>query len=140
MALPKGQVLATTLSAGSGQGVSDRRYLFLGERLNSIPEFARLPSAAGLYVPKAVYPPRQYTPWGAEPAAKAEPAVAKEKPKSAATGSLPVVAPVSEQGVKTAVNPTPEKNEETAVGTTVVVPTAVNPDGDKRASQAGGMR
>jgi len=147
MALPKGQVLATTRSAGSGEPMTDRRYLFLGERLNSIPEFGGLPSAAGLHLPKAVYLPRQYTTWGTETAAKAEtavvkaePAVAKEKPKSAATGSLPVVAPVSEQGVKTAVNPTPEKNEETAVGTTVVVPTAVNPDGDKRASQAGGMR
>jgi len=127
MALPKGQVLATTLT--------DRRYLFLGERLNSIPEFTRLPSAAGLYVPKVVYPSRQYTPWAAEPAAKAKLVAAKEKPKSAVTGSLPVVTPVSKQEGKTAVNPTPEKGEEAVIGKT-----AVNPDGNKPASQTAGMR
>ncbi len=78
MALPKGQVLATTRS---GQGIDDRRYLFLGERLNSIPEFSRLPSAAGLYLPKAVYQPRQYTTWAADPAPAATPLPIKPSPK-----------------------------------------------------------
>lgn len=55
MALPKGQVLATTLS--------DRQYVFLGERLNSIHLFNQLPSPDGLHLPRPFYRPRQYTDW-----------------------------------------------------------------------------
>ena len=111
MALPKGQVLATTRS---GQGAADRRYLFLGERLNSIPEFSRLPSAAGLYLPKAVYQPRQYTTWAADPAP--------------AAASLPVK-PSLEKSGKTASSSTPTKSK-----------TAVNPDDNKPAKKIGKMR
>ncbi len=55
MALPKGQVLATTLT--------DQRYVFLGQRLNSIHLFDQLPSPDGLRLPKPFYRPRQYTDW-----------------------------------------------------------------------------
>ena len=55
MALPKGQVLVATLA--------DRRYVFLGERLNSIQLFAQLPSPALLSLPRPVYRPRRYTDW-----------------------------------------------------------------------------
>ncbi|HRQ42594.1 MAG TPA: type IV secretory system conjugative DNA transfer family protein, partial [Chloroflexota bacterium] len=55
MALPKGQVLATTLA--------DRQYVFLGERLNSIHLFDQLPSPDGLHLPRPFYRPRQYTDW-----------------------------------------------------------------------------
>lgn len=55
MALPKGQVLATTLA--------DQRYVFLGQRLDSIHLFDRLPPPDRLYMPVPVYPQRQYTDW-----------------------------------------------------------------------------
>lgn len=55
MALPKGQVLTTTLA--------DRQYVFLGERLNSIHLFKQLPSPDGLHLPRPFYRPRQYTDW-----------------------------------------------------------------------------
>lgn len=55
MALSKGQVLATTLA--------DQRYVFLGQRLNSIDLFAQLPPPDGLHLPQPVYRPRQYTDW-----------------------------------------------------------------------------
>lgn len=55
MALPKGQVLATTLA--------DQRYVFLGQRLNSIPLFDQLPPPDGLHLPQPVYRPRNYTDW-----------------------------------------------------------------------------
>lgn len=55
MALPKGQVLTTTLA--------DRHYVFLGERLNSIHLFNQLPSPDGLHLPRPAYRPRQYTDW-----------------------------------------------------------------------------
>ena len=57
MGLPKGQVLVTTLA--------DRRYVFLGERLNSIHLFNQLPRPDGLHLPQAVYRPREYTDWSA---------------------------------------------------------------------------
>ncbi len=55
MALPKGQVLATMLS--------DQRYVFLGQRLNSIHLFDQLPPPNGLHLPSPIYLPRQYTDW-----------------------------------------------------------------------------
>lgn len=55
MALPKGQVLATTLV--------DRQYVFLGERLNSIHLFDQLPSPDSLHLPRPFYRPRQYSDW-----------------------------------------------------------------------------
>lgn len=55
MALPKGQVLTTTLA--------DRHYVFLGERLNSIHLFDQLMSPDGLRLPRPFYRPRQYTDW-----------------------------------------------------------------------------
>ncbi|MBX3059867.1 MAG: type IV secretory system conjugative DNA transfer family protein [Anaerolineae bacterium] len=55
MALPKGQVLTTTLA--------DRQYVFLGERLNSIHLFDQLPLPDGLHLPRPFYRPRQYTDW-----------------------------------------------------------------------------
>ncbi|GJM42744.1 MAG: hypothetical protein DHS20C20_30260 [Ardenticatenaceae bacterium] len=55
MALPKGQVLVTMLT--------DQRYTFLGQRLNSIPLFDKLPPPDGLYMPKPFYRPRRYTDW-----------------------------------------------------------------------------
>ncbi|MBE2225411.1 MAG: type IV secretory system conjugative DNA transfer family protein [Anaerolineae bacterium] len=55
MALPKGQVLATTLA--------DQRYIFLGQRLNSIYLFDQLPPPNGLHLPQPIYRPRQYTDW-----------------------------------------------------------------------------
>jgi type IV secretory pathway TraG/TraD family ATPase VirD4 len=62
MALPKGQVLVTALA--------DHRYVFLGQRLNSIHLFDRLRSPAGLHLPPPVYRPRQYTNWQAPEAAR----------------------------------------------------------------------
>lgn len=55
MALPKGQVLATTLA--------DQRYIFLGQRLNSIHLFDQLPPPDGLHLPQPIYRLRQYTDW-----------------------------------------------------------------------------
>lgn len=57
MALPKGQVLVTTMA--------DRRYVFLGQRLNSVHRFDQLPRPDGLQLPKPLYGPRQYTDWQA---------------------------------------------------------------------------
>ena len=57
MALPKGQVLATTLA--------DQRYIFLGNRLNSIHLFDQFPSPNRLNFPQPVYLPRHYTDWKA---------------------------------------------------------------------------
>ena len=57
MALPKGQVLVTTLA--------DHRYIFLGQRLNSIHLFDQLPSPGGLHLPRPLYRPRRYTDWKA---------------------------------------------------------------------------
>lgn len=71
MALPKGQVLATTLA--------DQRYVFLGQRLNSIHLFDQLPSPNGLRLPQPIYRPRQYTDWsgGNEALVKSATAVAQ---------------------------------------------------------------
>jgi hypothetical protein len=55
MALPKGEVLTTTLAC--------RHYVFLGERLNSIHLFDQLPSPDGLHLPRPFYRSRQYTDW-----------------------------------------------------------------------------
>lgn len=54
-ALPHGQVLVTT--------ESDRRYTFLGQRLNPIPRFAALPPPGGLDLPRPVYGARRYPDW-----------------------------------------------------------------------------
>jgi hypothetical protein len=59
LALPKEQVLVSALA--------DRRYVFLGQRLNPIPLFDRLPPARLLRLPRPVYGERVYTSWrGAE--------------------------------------------------------------------------
>ena len=59
LALSKEQVLVSTLS--------DQRYVFLGQRLNPIPLFDRLPPATLLRLPRPVYGERVYTSWrGAE--------------------------------------------------------------------------
>jgi type IV secretory pathway TraG/TraD family ATPase VirD4 len=57
LALPKEQVLVSTLA--------DKRYVFLGRRLNPIPLFDRLPPATLLRLPKPVYGERVYTRWRA---------------------------------------------------------------------------
>lgn len=99
MALPKGQVLATTLA--------DQRYVFLGQRLNSIPLFAQLPPPDGLHLPPPVYRPRQYTDWSTvvNKAASRATAVAanqpqaQEEPGDNATGAV-------DPPQLTAINPT----------------------------------
>lgn len=71
MALPQGQVLATTRSAHStessrsGQALAGRRYVFLGQRLNSIPLFDQFPAPDSLRLPRPIYRPRRYTDWRA---------------------------------------------------------------------------
>ena len=55
MALPKGQVLATMLA--------DLRYVFLGQRLNSISLFDQFPPPNGLRLPRPIYRQRHYTDW-----------------------------------------------------------------------------
>ncbi|NKQ35411.1 MAG: type IV secretory system conjugative DNA transfer family protein [Chloroflexi bacterium] len=57
IALPQGQVLATMLAG--------RRYVFLGQRLNSIHLFDRFPAPDGLRLPHPIYRPRRYTDWRA---------------------------------------------------------------------------
>ena len=57
MALPKEQILVSTLA--------DKRYLFMGQRLNPIPLFNRLPSPSLLRLPTARYTERQYLDWAA---------------------------------------------------------------------------
>jgi len=47
--------------------LANQRYVFLGQRLNPIPLFDRLPPATLLRLPRPVYGERVYTPWrGAE--------------------------------------------------------------------------
>ena len=59
LALSREQVLVSTLA--------DQRYVFLGQRLNPIPLFDRLPPATLLRLPRPVYGERVYTAWrGAE--------------------------------------------------------------------------
>lgn len=72
MALPKGQVLATTLA--------DQRYVFLGERLDSIHLFDQLRPPDGLQLPAPVYPPRQYTDWRTVVTQAAQSATAVSEP------------------------------------------------------------
>lgn len=55
VALPKGQVLVTTLA--------DQRYIFLGQRLNPIHLFDQLPPPDRLHLPQPSYRPRRYTDW-----------------------------------------------------------------------------
>jgi hypothetical protein len=57
MALPEDQVLVTTLA--------DRRYVFIGQRLNSIHLFNQLPPPDGLNIPQPVYGRREYMDWKA---------------------------------------------------------------------------
>jgi len=72
MALPKGQVLATTLA--------DQRYVFLGQRLNSIHLFDQLPPPDGLHLPRPLYRPRQYTDWRTVPDKPGQMATAVPQP------------------------------------------------------------
>lgn len=75
MALPKGQVLVTMLA--------DQRYVFLGQRLNSISLFDQLPPPDSLHLPQPFYRLRKYTDWR----------VTADKPRPPAT----VVAPSQTQ-------------------------------------------
>lgn len=75
MALPKGQVLVTTLA--------ERRYTFLGQRLNSIHLFDRLPAADGLNLPQPATRPREYVDWQALVAQQAAQAQATAAPSRA---------------------------------------------------------
>ena len=72
MALPKGQVLATTLA--------DQRYIFLGQRLNSIYLFDQLPPPDGLHLPQPFYRSRQYTDWRTVPDKPSQLAMAVTQP------------------------------------------------------------
>jgi hypothetical protein len=63
MALPKGQVLATTRLTGLGKALDDQQIVFLGQRLNSIPLFDQFPPPDSLRLPQPVYRPRHYTDW-----------------------------------------------------------------------------
>jgi hypothetical protein len=74
MSLPKEQVMITTLA-----GV--QRIVFLGQRLNPIPLFDKLPPASLLRLPQPRYGERFYTRWieTAVPAAKGTP-LAEEQP------------------------------------------------------------
>jgi hypothetical protein len=61
MALPQGQVLVATQQ--------ERRQVFLGERLDPIPLFDRLPGPEGLPIPRPLVRERTYTDWTALAAA-----------------------------------------------------------------------
>lgn len=97
MALPKGQVLATTLA--------DQRYVFLGQRLNSIPLFDQLPPPDGLHLPQPVYRSRKYADWStvADKAASRATATAvaanqpqaQDKPGDNATGAIDTPQPTA---------------------------------------------
>jgi hypothetical protein len=79
LALPKEQVLVSTLA--------DQRYVFLGQRLNPIPLFDRLPTATLLRLPKPVYGERVYTPWrGAEASVNGR--VAEDAPSPSKTSPI----------------------------------------------------
>lgn len=82
MALPKGQVLATTLT--------DQRYVFLGQRLNSIHLFDQLPPPDGLRLPQPFYRPRQYTDWSNTVEKPVESATAVASPPEQNTPDQPV--------------------------------------------------
>jgi hypothetical protein len=120
MALPQGQVLATTRSAGSGQALADQRYVFLGQRLNSIHLFDQLPSPDGLHLPQPIYRPRRYTDWRMLTAAP--PKSAGDK-KPAARKTLPDTRPAAaeepvvekEPADQAGTQPGPEVESEIAV-------------------------
>ena len=57
MALPKDQVLVSTQTAS-------QRFIFLGQRLNPIPLFSKLPPVSLLRLPRPKYGQRTYTRWG----------------------------------------------------------------------------
>ena len=88
MALPQGQVLVATQ-----QG---RRQVFLGERLNPIPLFERLPGPEGLRLPQPLRRTRGYTDWAALAAApladgKSTTNSVKQKRDEAQPTAVPVV-------------------------------------------------
>jgi hypothetical protein len=68
LALPREQVLVSTRSTGVGPALADQRYVFLGQRLNPIPLFDRLPPPTLLRLPRPVYGERVYTSWRADEA------------------------------------------------------------------------
>ncbi len=76
MALPEDQVLVTTLA--------DRRYVFIGQRLNSIHLFNQLPGADRLNIPEPVYGRREYMDWKAATPPGAEEADSPEVDEAAA--------------------------------------------------------
>jgi type IV secretion system protein VirD4 len=89
MALPKEQVLVTTMSG-------EQRYVFLGQRLNPILLFDRLPPASLLRLPRPRYGERAYTTWGELETAMAEtppPAAERPLPQPEAREEVPIENP-----------------------------------------------
>ena len=76
MSLPKEQVMVTTRSTSSRQALAgEQRIVFLGQRLNPIPLFDKLPPASLLRLPRPRYGERFYTRWletAAPPAAETD--------------------------------------------------------------------
>ena len=83
MSLPKEQVMVSTLAG-------ERRLAFLGQRLNPIPLFDKLPPASLLRLPRPRYGQRDYTAWLATtaPSVVTGPAVAEEQPATAPDQAL----------------------------------------------------
>lgn len=84
LALGQEQVLVAT-TAG-------RRYVFLGQRLNPIPLFDRLPPATQLRLPRPTYGERVYTAWQAT-GERAAGRTARTEPVPAAADTNPTTAP-----------------------------------------------
>jgi len=89
MALPKEQVMVSTHSAGSGHALAGaQRLVFLGQRLNPIPLFDKLPPVSLLRLPRPRYGERVHTRWletPEPPAAAAAPAISAQPPTPAET-------------------------------------------------------
>ena len=80
MALPKDQVLVSTQTG-------PQRFVFLGQRLNPIPLFSKLPPVSLLRLPRPKYGQRTYTRWGAAAEAAAD-GVASALTQPAATENV----------------------------------------------------
>lgn len=94
MSLPKEQVMVSTLAG-------EQRIVFLGQRLNPIPLFDRLPPASLLRLPRPQYGERVYSRWletetpsVAETTAAAERPVVEETPPAAEQSPAPEESPV----------------------------------------------
>jgi len=91
MSLPKEQVLVSTLA-------SERRVVFLGQRLNPIPLFDKLPPASLLRLPRPRYGERIYTAWmKAETSPKADGAPGAGQPEATPPVVEKAGEPVDEQ-------------------------------------------